>query len=86
MARCRLGILRPSDKCLGASWRAHLAPALKALNKMERQVEADFLPTKPDPSNYAKEVEVQALDEQGHPLTDPEDNMIIVKQWVVHSP
>ena len=68
------------------SAQAHLAPALKALNMMERQVESDFLPTKPDPSSYAKQVEVQALDEKGHPLTDPEDNMIIVKQWVVHSP
>ena len=53
---------------------------------MKREVEDDFLPTKPDPKKYATEVEVQALDEEGHVMTDKDDNVILVKKWVVYSP
>jgi len=68
------------------SGQSHLAPALKSLNKMKRETEDDFLPTKPDPKLYSMEVEVQALDEQARAMKNAEGDIIMIKKWIVHKP
>jgi len=53
---------------------------------MKRETEADFLPTKPDPKTYLKQVEVQALDEQDRVMKNAADEVIMIKKWIVDKP